>query len=247
MSPQADPGFRRALRAAGVVLGVGLLFFIGRQVRESLGIEFSTQSVRDWVVSLGWSAPWIFLLLVAFRHFLVLPSAVILPVGGVLFGAGVGTLLGAGGVFATALIHFGIGRGIARGVFSPERLERLARRQARFERAGPAILCLVTAHPLGPMTPFHWGAGFSSLRFVSFVLAVATGALLRSFCLSFFGASLLDAGQDAGTGQIWWASAVVVGAVLLPFASPRLRKWLTHRSQAEGGEQSARQQGLGVE
>jgi len=226
----------RLLRVGGVLVVVVLLFYLGGVARQAVGIEFSPESIRVWVESLGWAAPWIYLVLVTLRHFLGLPSAVVLPAGGVLFGTALGTVLGATGVLATASLNFVLGRGIARGTFAPGWLERLVPRSARLQAAGPAIVGLTTAHPLGPMTLFHWGAGFSTLGFGTFALVVAVAALARSFALSFFGASLLE----VGALQFWLASALLVGLVLLPFAHPGLRARLGAVSLAEeSGETGA--------
>ena len=88
-------------RRVGLVLSTLInLVAIGSLATQglNLGIEFTQESIRQLVEGLGWKASAIFVGLVTFRQFLFLPSVVVLPVGGIVFGAELGTLLGATGM-----------------------------------------------------------------------------------------------------------------------------------------------------
>ncbi len=195
------------------------LFLAGYLVRNSLGIEFSQESIRQLVEGLGWKAGAIFVGLVTFRQFLFLPSVVVLPVGGIVFGAELGTLLGATGILASALIKYGIARSLGREWFRPYFGAAVDGFQQRASAAGPLIVGLATAHPAGPMSPVFWGAGFAALPVITFVATVAIAAPIRAFALSFFGSTLLD----PGTPRFWLATLVLAGVALLPLAHPGVR------------------------
>ncbi len=212
---------RRRSPLALVVLTAGL-FLGGLLLRGYLGIEFSQQSLHDLVAGLGWKAIAVYLGLVTFRNFLLLPSALVLSVGGIVFGARLGTLLGAAGIFASALVSYGIARSFGREWFRPYFGAAVDAFHERASAAGPLVVALATAHPAGPMSAVFWGAGFASLRVLPFVLAVAIAAPIRSFALSFFGSTLLD----PGTPRFWVATAVLAAVALAPFAHPGVRERL---------------------
>ena len=198
------------------------LFLAGYLVRSNLGIEFTQESIRQLVEGLGWKAGAIFVGLVTFRQFLFLPSMVVLPVGGIVFGAVLGTLLGATGILASALMKYGIARSLGREWFRPYFGAAVDAFQQRASAAGPLVVGLATAHPAGPMSPVFWGAGFAALPLLSFALTVAIAAPIRAFALSFFGSTLLD----PGTPRFWFATVVLAAIALLPLAFPGVRERL---------------------
>ena len=175
---------------------VGTAFFLGFVVRGRIGIEFTPQSIFDFVDSLGWKGPVIFVALVTFRQFLLLPSALILPVGGLCFGAGLGTALGSAGIVISGCLKFSLARWLGRDWVRAQLGSRVEVFEQRVAAAGPLVVGLVTAHPMGPMSPVHWAAGLSSIPVLGFVLAVCIGGPIRAGAYSLLGSSLLDLVDD---------------------------------------------------
>ena len=70
----------------------------------------SSASIQAWVDHLGWTAPAIYLALVVFRHFLLIPSTVVIAAGGLCFGATLGAGLGALGIALCGLGQFALVR-----------------------------------------------------------------------------------------------------------------------------------------
>ena len=169
---------RVLILAAIVVLLVG-----GRALRDQLGLELSPAGVEAWVAGLGWYGPALFVALLALRTFVVLPSVIILSAGGLVFGTLVGTLLGWLGVFLSAALQFGLARGIFRG--SRGSLGGKWSGGPSIANAGAIGVAVVTAHPLGPMSAVHFGAGISSMPALTFFTAVALAAPIRSFGFSY--------------------------------------------------------------
>ncbi len=214
VSYRSRPIFFLAL-AAVLLLG-------GQWLRVQAGIEFDAESVRAWVERQGILAPLLFVLLVAGRQFVLIPSAFILSAGGLLFGAWIGTVLGAIGLVGSAVVTFVI----ARGLGGDRVRSRIAGRFPMFDRyvesTGPLLVFMTIAYPAGPMTLVFWAAGFSSLRFASLIAAVASGGLVRSGAYSFFGSTLADAGSST-----FWLATVVLGlALVVPLAHSGLRRRL---------------------
>jgi uncharacterized membrane protein YdjX (TVP38/TMEM64 family) len=209
---------RRILPVA-LVAAIAVLFLGGFVARRELGIEFSAEGIRSLVLSLGWKAALAYVGMVTFRQFLFLPSAVVLPVGGLAFGMEMGTLLGALGIIASAALKYTLGRSLGREWLRPYFGAAVDAFERHAAAAGPLVVGLVTAHPTGPMTAVYWGAGFAAIPAITFFAAVLVTAPLRSFTYAFFGSTLLD----PGTPRFWVATAILAAAALAPLAHPRLR------------------------
>ncbi len=212
---------RRILPFALLALVVGAVV-LGRVARQEAGIEVSAESIQTWVSSLGWQAPALYVGLVTFRIFLLLPSWVVLSAGGLVFGAFLGTLLGGLGVLLSAVMGYGLARGIGRDWVRPRIQARLERHGQSLERVGPLLVGLVTAHPMGPMTAFHWAAGFATVPLLGFLVAVLLGGPTRALIYSFFGSTLLE----PGSGEFYLATTILVVVALLPLAHPGIRRRL---------------------
>ncbi len=212
---------RRILPFVLLALVIGAVV-LGRAVRQEAGIEVSAESIQTWVSSLGWQAPALYVGLVTFRIFLILPSWVVLSAGGLVFGAFLGTVLGGLGVLLSAAMGYGLARGIGRDWVRPRMQARLERYGQSLDRVGPLLVGVVTAHPMGPMTAFHWAAGFATVPLLGFVMAVLLGGPTRAFIYSFFGSTLLE----PGSGAFYLATTILVVVALLPLAHPGIRRRL---------------------
>ena len=208
---------------------VGTAFFLGFVVRGRIGIEFTPQSIFDFVDSLGWKGPVIFVALVTFRQFLLLPSGLILPVGGLCFGAGLGTALGTAGILISASLKFSLARWLGRDWVRTQFGPRVEVLEQRVATAGPFVVGLVTAHPMGPMSPVHWAAGLSSIPALAFGLAVCVGGPVRAGAYSLVGSTLLDFGSP----RFLVATGVLAAVMLLPLAHPGIRRSLVSRLRAQ--------------
>jgi uncharacterized membrane protein YdjX (TVP38/TMEM64 family) len=118
-------------------------------------------------------------------------------------------------------LKFGLARWLGREWLRARFGERFERLERRIDRLGPVVIGLSTAHPLGVLAPFHWGAGLSSIRFTSFVVALVLGAPVRAFAFSSFGAAL----TDPATTEFFVVS-LALGALMLPLAHPAVRRRL---------------------
>ncbi len=212
------------MRLRVIVLAVlATTFLLGHVVRQQLGVtELSPAGLQAAVVGLGWRAPFVFFVLVVFRQFLAIPSWLLLPTGGLCFGAALGTALGGGAIIVSGTLKFWVARWLGRDWFRARFGERFQHLDARIDRLGPVVIGLSTAHPLGILAPFHWGAGLSSLRFTPFAAALILGAPVRALAFSFVGASLA-----AGRSDTFWLVAAALGFVLAaPLAVPAVRRRL---------------------
>jgi len=208
---------RGPLLLLALVLG-GLL--LGTRLRDALGLELSTEAIRALVAPLGWKGPALLTGLVTFRQFVLIPSALLLAAGGLAFGAIVGTVFGALGVALSAFMKFGLARLLARDWVERRYGSLLRGLDRRLGSLGPLVVGTATAHPAGPMSAFHWGAGFSSMGAAAFATAVLLASPVRAGALSLFGANVLD----PGSAGFWAASALLAAVAALPLLHPGLRR-----------------------
>jgi len=210
----------RWLQAITVLAILGGLVWVGLYTRDELGLELSTESVASVVARLGWRAFLVYLLIVVFRTFLGLPSMIVLLAGGVAFGPGAGSALGAAGIIISAFLWYASARWMARDFIHEWLGTRAADFQRRAEAAGPFVVGISTAHPAGPLTPFHLGSGLAALPILPFAVAVIAGSPVRAVALALFGSTLLE----FGTPRFYVATTVVVGLALLPLAHRGVRE-----------------------
>ncbi len=222
-SADTAPESSRSLLARGLApaLILGVIVGLSALARGALGIQWSADSAREFVEGLGWWAPGIFVGLVTFRSFLLIPSSILLPVGGFCFGALAGTFYGAAGVIVSGLLVFGAARWAGRDAV----LKRASGRLRGFlalsnTGAAAAVVSLVTAYPFGPITALHTGAGLTRMTFGAFAIALTAGAVVRAAAFSFFGSTVAE-----GDG-IWLATGLLLGGMALPLVFPRARAWL---------------------
>ena len=220
-------GYRWSMRSRAVVvvlLALTAVALAGWALRTHLGLGTSAAEIEATVANLGWWGPVLFLGLVIFRQFLALPAAVLLSVGGLCFGAALGTLLGATGIVVSGLGKFGLARSLGRRWLGT----RLRHLEARAQRLGPGVIALSTAHPFGILAPFHWAAGLSPLRPAPFALALCLGAPVRAFAYSALGATLMDTGST----EFRLAVGALAAVIVLPLAIPGVRSRLLAREPA---------------
>jgi len=210
---------RRAKLVAAAV--VALAVAGGLVLRSRLGLELDPERLREQVEALGPLAPVLFVAALSLRFVLLIPSALLLTMGGAIFGVTMGTLYGALGLTLMGLLQFLMvqlaGAEALRARVPPRFAGAL--RAARSWR-GAATLAVVSAYPVGPQTPVQLAAALAGMGLVTFLASVGAGAMLRAGLFSWFGSSLLE-GERA-----LLASGAILVVVTLPFIHPRSRKTL---------------------
>ena len=208
-------------------------------LRGESGIELNAESLRDAVGRLGGWAPLVFVLVVAFRVPLGVPSQVVLIGGGLLFGTLAGTLYGTAGLVLSAVVLFAGARWAGQETV-------VARLPARFQplleiassKAGVIFVAVGTGYPFGPVTMYHIAAGVTRMSLHAFVAAVALGSAVRSLTYTFFGSSAVSGSAE----HIVQAVGVFSLALLLPLLFRRPRSWILQamgRSKPEPVEEEA--------
>jgi uncharacterized membrane protein YdjX (TVP38/TMEM64 family) len=210
----------RAIRL-GILALVAAALALGSLLRSALGLELDPDGLRQRVDEFGALGPLVFVILLSLRFVFLIPSAVMLTVGGVCFGAVLGTVYGAigltlMGLFQFVLVQLAGAESLRARV--PQRLQG-ALRAAR-SGLGAGTLALVAAYPVGPLTPVQLAAALAGMPFAVYLLAVTAGSTLRAGLFAWFGSALLE-----GEGAIV-AGALLAAALILPMLHPRARRFV---------------------
>ncbi len=219
-------GRARTLRRVAALAALGVLVGAGLYLRAALDIEWSVPVVRQMVVDLGFWGPALYLVLFAFRWAFLVPSQVMLVVGGACFGFGAGTLYGAIGTTMSGLFIFLVTRFLVGDSLRERAPRRLGRAlEAAGKRGGALLVAAGTGYPVGPMTAFQVGAGLTSMPLLLYAPALVAGALVRAGLYAYLGNSLVEVGLLAS-----WPALVLLGLLCVPFLIPRVRarlvRWL---------------------
>jgi len=207
---------------------LGLFFLATGWMRQRLGLEMSAESIQNRVLELGVWAPLGFLALAAVRQLFFLPSVIVLGAAGLLFGAGLGAVLGGVGITFNAIVMFLLARHMGADQVRARLHERFPNFEDRARTAGPLLIALATGHPMGPQTVFHLGAGVTSIRLVVFLIAVLPAAIFRAAGYAYLGANILEPTSP----KFWAMSAALFVLSVAPLAHRGLRERLFGRASA---------------
>ena len=205
------------------VLGALAVLAAFTALRSYLGLGLEPDAIRASVDEMGVWAPLVFVGIVAFRIPLMVPSALILIAGGLVFGSVEGTLYGASGLVLSALVLFLTSRWTGREAVEARLPARLrAPLEIVGSRAGALFIAAGTAYPLGLISAYPLLAGITGMALPVFLIAVGTGSLGRAALYTYFGSSLVD----ADPGQLVLAGGLMLVALLVPLVFPGSRAWL---------------------
>jgi uncharacterized membrane protein YdjX (TVP38/TMEM64 family) len=195
----------------------------GAWTRSQLGIEFDVDSVRAFAESLGPTGPMLFVLVVAGRSLLALPSQIVLIAAGLCFGTGVGAIVGGTGLMLSGLGLFLIARYAGRE-WVENRVNARGHRLLDYmtHRSGAVTLALACGYPITPLSPIQMAAGLTPMPIANFMVAAFLGGLMRASIFAYFGNTLAEFSMTS----LVYATGLFVVMIGMPLALPSGREWL---------------------
>ncbi len=192
-------------------------------------VELSLQGLRDLVDDLGMIGPIALVGIIALRPFLALPSAILLAVAGLLFGAVAGALYGTAGGTLGAAIAFWIARVMGREAIQTRLGAAFEPVDKYLSSRGAPWLAAYVALPVSLLSPVFFAAGVTRMSFAPFVAAAAIGFLPRAGLYAFLGRTMAEPSRN----NLILASAFVIVAMIVVFAARRY--FVTGDSGGESG------------
>ncbi|MFC4597515.1 TVP38/TMEM64 family protein [Cohnella hongkongensis] len=176
-------------------------------------LKVDPETIREWVLGFGWTAPLLYIGLYTVRPFVLFPAAVLSMAGGLAFGAWPGMLYTLVGAVAGAVLSFllagKIGKRLLRGV-GDSRLKSMERSMAK---RGFLMVLLLRIAPFVPFDLVSYAAGAAGVKLRAFLPATVIGTLPGTFAYNFLGASF----AKHGWRELIVAGCVFAAALSIPF------------------------------
>lgn len=221
-------------------VGVGIaavgLFALWRLLPAKEWLE----SFSGWVAGLGVLGGVLYAIVYMAAALLFVPGIVLTIGAGVLFGLGWGMVIVSLASTTAAALAFLVARHLAR-----KRVERLVKRDARFEaidgaiaKRGWTIVALLRLSPLVPFSLSNYLYGLTSVAFLPYVLASWAGMLPGTLLYVYLG----SAGRTLGAGgaRTPWEWALLGGGLAATAGVTVLLTRIARQQLAKGKKGSAR-------
>ncbi|WP_256758950.1 TVP38/TMEM64 family protein [Cohnella sp. WQ 127256] len=153
-------------------------------------INVNPQSIRTWVLSFGWVAPFLYIAIYIVRPFILFPASVLSMAGGLAFGTWFGMIYTLVGAVTGAVLSFLVAKKIGGGFFRGKEDPRLVKIERAMERRGFMMVLLLRIAPFVPFDLVSYAAGIAQVRLRAFLPATIIGTLPGTFAYNFLGASL---------------------------------------------------------
>ncbi|MFC5701724.1 TVP38/TMEM64 family protein [Cohnella faecalis] len=197
------------LKIAAAAVVVGVLLWINYQY-----LRLSPERIREWVVSFGWIAPVIYIVMYIVRPFVLFPASVLSLAGGLSFGTWKGMAFTLIGAVTGAVLSFLVARGVVgSGFFKGKDDPRMMKLERAMERRGFMMVLLLRIAPFVPFDLVSYAAGAARVRLRAFLPATIIGTLPGTFAYNYLGASLTKGSWK----EFAIAGIVFAAALAIPF------------------------------
>ena len=173
--------------------------------------KVTPERVRDFVLSFGFWAPVIYLVVYG-QPLVPLPASLMTVTGGLAFGPLWGTLAALGGATTRSCTQFGVARLLGREAVTKLLKGRAAALDQKIGENSFKTVLLIRLIPNFPFDVQNYGLGFSQVRFLPYAVATFLGMIPGSFAFVYLGYSLTDPKQ---VWKLLVAILLIVGLVLL--------------------------------
>lgn len=216
------------------VLLLGGLFLIF----QSLDLDFSNiseEKFRNWVNSLGFWGPLLYIGVYILRPLILFPAGVLSATAGVIWGPWIGFLYLQVAANLSSTLEFLIARYFARSAIQRYLKGKFLRLDEKIERHGFLTVLLIRLIPNVAWDVQNLSLGLSGVKFRHYFLATLIGIMPGSFAFVFFGASLIKVLFNPKNFWIIGVAILIFGTIY--FLQKFLRKSpLSNKSQSSGGE-----------
>ena len=211
MKKGTAPKIGKWLLAAAAIF---LIIWLSRSV-----FDIDANGLRRWILSFGFWAPAIYMLIYTIRPLVFFPASVLSIAGGLAFGAWQGTLYTIIGATLGAMLSFIIAKSVGKSLVRKEWTGNAGKIQSQMEQNGFLYVLLFRFIPVINFDLISYAAAFAKVRFGSFALATLIGIIPGTFAYNFLGSSFIS-----GNPQIM-ILAVLVFAVLTAVPILIRNKW----------------------
>ncbi|MFC5530604.1 TVP38/TMEM64 family protein [Cohnella yongneupensis] len=174
-------------------------------------LKVNPESIRTWILSFGWIAPVIYMVMYIVRPFVLFPASVLAMAGGLAFGTWYGMLYTLIGEVIGAVLSFLLARKVGMGLFGGKEDPRFAKLERAMEKRGFMMVLMLRIAPFIPFDLVSYSAGVARVPLRAYLIATIIGTLPGTFAYNFLGASFTSGSwRDFVISGIVFAVALVV-------------------------------------
>lgn len=222
-----SPGYRRARFALGVLIGgLALLAVLWQLTPLERWIEPEVLAARAEPLRENTWGPWAFAGAMVVGGLVMFPVTAMIVASALVFGPFLGFLVAWGGAMASALVGYGIGRGLWRQALRRLMGPRLRRLSQRVGDRGMVAVATLRVVPVAPYTAVNVAAGASHVGLRDFVLGTLLGMTPGILALTLLSDRVMRAVRNPEPGTVLAAVAVAVAAGI---TLRLVRRWLEGR------------------
>ncbi|WP_188207005.1 TVP38/TMEM64 family protein [Alkalibacillus aidingensis] len=158
-------------------------------------LAVSPEDIRSIISSAGWLSPLLYIVLFFLRPLVFFPASVFSIVGGLAFGAVMGSLLAFIGAASGAILAYGIGRRYGDRNIRLNKKGKLESARVKFEEKGFYNILILRLLPIVNFDLISYGAGLAKVKCRDFIKATVIGIVPGTLIYTFLGASIVE-GDD---------------------------------------------------
>ncbi|AJD90127.1 hypothetical protein JMA_08100 [Jeotgalibacillus malaysiensis] len=171
----------------GVVILVLFLYWFNRTY-----LDVSPTDIQQWIQSLAWWGPVLFIVIYAFRPIILFPASVLSIAGGLAFGAVFGFIYVMIGAVLSAIVAYLIARRFNHTFIKKIQDPRVQLVTSKMEEKGFLYVLLLRLAPLLNFDLVSYSAGLANVKLKAFTLATIIGILPGTFGYIFLGSSIAE-------------------------------------------------------
>lgn len=198
-----------------------LMIIFGVILVRNIGLhQISPEKIKAFILSFGWIAPVIYILLYTIRPITLFPASILSLGGGLAFGALFGTLYTVIGASLGAILAFFTARKLGREVVEQLLGSKLAKLDRKIEEQGFYTVLIMRLIPIFPFDAVSYWSGLSKVQFKHFVLGTVIGIVPGTFVYNFMGNSL----QNPRSFQFILAVALMAVLIIVPLIYKKIKE-----------------------
>jgi uncharacterized membrane protein YdjX (TVP38/TMEM64 family) len=219
-------------RGKGIIKAAILLIFIAGAIFlvrfTPIKNYLTPQALGDFLETVGYWAPLIFIMIYATGVCLFLPGTLLTGLGGAIFGAYWGFVYVWFGAMAGASAAFFIGRTLGREFASSLIGDKLKKYDDAIERNGFATV-LYLRLVYFPFTPMNFGMGLTKVHFWDYFIGTGLGIIVGTFIFTFFIGTLKDVWVSGNWGdlvsfKVFFSIALFIFSFFIPKIIKKFKK-----------------------
>jgi uncharacterized membrane protein YdjX (TVP38/TMEM64 family) len=193
-------------------------------------LHLSPQNIRDWILSFGFMAPLLYILLYTVRPLVLFPVTLLSLTGGLAFGALWGFVYTIIGATLGALLSFLISRYFGKQLVNKQWTGKWSMLEKRLEEQGFLYILLIRLIPFISFDLISYAAGVSKIRMLPYLLGTFFGIIPITIAFNFLGSSFTE-----GSSNTVFIAILLIALVLA--ISFIFRKKLNTLRHPEGRDQ----------